>query len=92
MAKKLQITWDSKLVIDWESEKDFVSDLRLNPLLHDINIAFQSFDWLLFIHIYRELNVKSDARSKEELSLPMGAMGFYEFIDNMETEAMEFQL
>jgi hypothetical protein len=43
LVKKLKIMWDSKLVIDWESE-EFVFDLRLNPLLHDINVSFQSFD------------------------------------------------
>jgi hypothetical protein len=68
-----------------------VSNVRLEPFLRDIKSALQSFDWISFCHIYREINGKVDVLSKEALSLPVGALGFYEFIDNEETKSMEFQ-
>jgi hypothetical protein len=40
----------------------------------------------------RELNFKVDELSKEALSLPTGAFGYYEFMDGEETKAMEFRL
>jgi hypothetical protein len=49
---------ESKLVIDWARQKATVSDVRLEPLLCDIKISLQSFEWLSFSHIFRELNAK----------------------------------
>jgi hypothetical protein len=74
---------DSKLVIDWANQKATVSDVRLEPLLRDIKLSMQSFEWLSFNHIFRELNEKSNSLSKEALSLLVGALGFYEFLDNV---------
>jgi hypothetical protein len=79
---------DSKLVIHWASKIASVVDVHLGPLLRDILSI--SFEWLSFRHIYREPNGKFDELSKEALSLPIGALGFYEFINGEETEAMEF--
>jgi hypothetical protein len=47
---------------------------------------------LSFHHILHELNVNANELSKEALSLPIGAFGFYEYIEGEEVEAMEFQL
>lgn len=90
--KKLQIMGDSKLVIDWANQKATVSDVSLEPLLRDIKLPMQSFEWLSFSHIFRELDEKANSLSKEALSLPVGELGFYEFLDNVEAESMEFQL
>jgi hypothetical protein len=43
-----------------------------------------------FNHILCELNVKADELSKEALSLPVGAMGLYEFWMRR-PNSMEFQ-
>lgn len=88
-VKKLQGLGDSKLVIDWAKKKSTVADLRLGPLPKDIADAFHSFEWISFRHIYKELNAKADA--KEALSLPVGAIRFYEFNDGEEIESMELQ-
>jgi hypothetical protein len=40
----------------------------------------------------RELNTKVDELSTEALELPNGAFGYYEFMDGIETKAMEFRL
>jgi ribonuclease HI len=91
-VKKLQIMGHSKLVIDWARQKISAQDVKLAPLLRDIKLSFQSFEWLYFSHILRELNKKVDELSKEALSLPVGAFGLYKFFEGVETKAMEFCL
>lgn len=51
--KKLQVLGDSKLVIEWAKQKVNVQDIRLEPLLRDIKLSYQSFEWLSFSHIFR---------------------------------------
>lgn len=60
--------------------------------MRDIRLSFQSFDWLSFQHILRELYVKADKLSKEALQLQRGAFGYYKYFEGTETEAMEFRL
>jgi len=67
--RKLQVMGDSKLVIDWAKGKFFIQNITLANILRDIRLSFQSFDWLSFQHILRELNVKVDELSKEALQL-----------------------
>jgi len=64
--------------------------MRLGPVLQDILVSSQNFEWISFIHIRRELNEKVDELSKESMSLPVGALGFYEFIDGEDIDSMEF--
>jgi hypothetical protein len=70
--------------------KDFTHLWVNKPLLCVLKNSLQSFEWLSYNHIFRELNEKSNSLSKEALSLPMGALGFYEFLDNEEKKYMEF--
>jgi hypothetical protein len=64
--------------------------MRLGPVLQDILVSSQNFEWISFIHIHRELNEKVDELSKESMSLLVGALGFYEFIDGEDLDSMEF--
>ena len=67
-----------------------LSNVMLTPLVRNIKLAYQSFEWISFCHILQELNGKADELSKEALSLTPGAFCIYEFIDGEEIEAMEF--
>jgi len=91
-VRKLQVMGDSKLVIEWAKHKANVHDVRLNPLLRDIKLSYQSFECLYFNHILLELNGKANDLSKEALQLPARAFGYYEFVAGEEKEAMEFRL
>lgn len=62
-VKILQVMGDSKLVIDWARQKATMSNVRPAPLLRDIKLAYQSFEWLSFGHILWELNGKDDELS-----------------------------
>jgi len=55
---KLQFMGDSKLVIDWAKGKISIQNINMANILRDIMIYFQSFEWLSFQHILREINVK----------------------------------
>ena len=55
---KLQVMGDSKLVIDWAKGKISIQNINMANILRDIMIYFQSFEWLSFQHILREINVK----------------------------------
>ena len=83
---------DSKLVIDWAKGKFFIQNITLANILRDIRLSFQSFDWLSFQHILRELNVKADELSKEDLQLQRGTFGYYEYFKCTKTEVMELWL
>jgi hypothetical protein len=81
---------DSMLTIEWAKQNIKVQYIRLESLLKDIKLFFQSFEWLSFNHILHELNDKENSLSKEALQLLVGAFGYYEFMEGEEIEAMEF--
>jgi ribonuclease HI len=88
---KLQVLGDSKLVIEWAQGKISIQNNNLTSVMREIQLAFQSFEWLSFQHILRELNCKVDELSKEALQLQRGAFSFYEYFDGTKTKAMEFR-
>jgi len=57
--------------------------------LWDIKSDLLSFEWLSFS---RKLNSKTHDLSKDSLSLPIGALGYYKFIEGEEEESMKFSL
>jgi ribonuclease HI len=65
--QKLQVLGDSKLVIDWAQVKIVIQNTNLATFMREIQQAFQSFEWLTFHHILREINTKEDELSKEAL-------------------------
>jgi hypothetical protein len=54
-VKKLQVLGDSMLPIKWPKQMMEVQDIRLESLLKDIKLSFQSFEWFSFNHIPWEL-------------------------------------
>ena len=78
---KLQVTGDSKLVIDWAKGKISIQNINLANIMQDIRLSFQSFDWMSFQHILRELNVNVDEISKEALQVQRGAFGYYKYFE-----------
>jgi hypothetical protein len=82
---------DSKLVIEWVQGRENIHNIRLASILRDIKLAFLSFEWLSFHHILQELNSKADELSKEALELQIDTFVFYEYMDGVETEVMEFR-
>jgi len=79
-------------VIDWAKGKISIQNINLANITRDIRLSFQSFDWLSFQHILRELNVKADELSKESLQLQRRAFGYYKHFEGTGTKAMEFML
>lgn len=90
--RKLQVLGDSKLVIDWAQGKVNVQNTKLANVLREIKLAFQSFKWLSFHHVLRELNSKANELSEEALELQKRAFEFYEYFEGIETKAMKLWL
>jgi ribonuclease HI len=90
--QRLRVFVDSKMVIDWAMNKINIQNIRLEPIMREIRETFNSFSWLSFHHILRELNSKADKLSKDAVLLNPGTFSLYEFHDGVETEAMEVRL
>jgi ribonuclease HI len=90
--QRLQVFGDSKLVIDWDMNKVNIQNIGLEPIMREIRETFNSFCWLSFHHILRELNSKADKLSNDVVLLNPGTFSLYEFHDGVETEAMEVHL
>jgi ribonuclease HI len=90
---KLQAFGDSKMTIDWANGKISIQNPKLTNIMREIKLNFRAFEQLNFHQILWELNTKAhDEISKEDLELPSGAFGFYEFHDDIESQSMEFKL
>ena len=61
---KIQIIGDSQLVINWASNKYRLMNLELAMILQDVNRLTDSFDYVVFKHIYQERNSSADALAK----------------------------
>ena len=61
---KIQIFGDSQLVINWAYGKYRLMNLELAMILQDVNRITDCFDYVLFKHIYREINSSADALAK----------------------------
>jgi hypothetical protein len=71
--------------------KNNIQNIRLDPILRDIEHSFSAFEWMYFHHILREINTKVDELSKKALDLHNGALVFYEFLNGVEMEVLEFR-
>ena len=70
---KIQIFGDSQLVINWASGKYRLLNLELAMILQDVNRLTDSFDYVVFKHIYRERNSSVDALAKDGGSILEGS-------------------
>jgi hypothetical protein len=79
-------------VIDWAQGKISIQNINLSIVMRYVGLTYQSFEWLYFHHILRELNSKANELSKEALQLQRGAFKYYEYSDGSEIEALEFHM
>lgn len=75
----LQIFRDSQLIINWTRGTNWCHNLRLRPLVNDINHLKYVFSSLSIYHIYREDNSIVDTLSKEAIPLTRGAWMITEY-------------
>ena len=66
----LQVFGDSKIVIDWADGTSRCGITRLSPILDEIFILKNHFDFISLSRIYRERNSIADGLSKEGAQLP----------------------
>ena len=58
--KKLQLSGDSNMTIDWANGGIQIYAPRLQHLLKSIREKVATFETISFNHIYRELNIEAD--------------------------------
>ena len=68
----LHIFFDSLNVINWVRKTQVCHNIHLLALLEENFRCMDSFDSLLFRHVYRKYNVEADKLSKEGLQLAPG--------------------
>lgn len=66
-CRSLQIFGDSMKIINWENIIQRCHILRLFPILEEVLIIKQHFDYLIITHVYNECNRLDDFLSKEDL-------------------------
>lgn len=73
---KLQIFGDSQLVINWVIGKYKLQNLELSLILQDVHFLSDSFDFVSYKHIYREMNSKADLLANQGVTF-MRDSGIY---------------
>lgn len=66
-CRNIQVIGDSKLVIDWASQKCHVKNIRLGPIVNIVKELIVSLDQICFSHIYGKLNSIAYELSKQEI-------------------------
>ena len=69
--KSLSIFGDTKLVINWISERKRCHDIFLGLLLKDIKSLKRELEATSFRHVYREMNYEVDSLSKFGVNMVM---------------------
>ena len=57
---RMQVMRDSKFVINWANKRVMVENVRLGNILQVIKQTLQTFQWIVFMHVYQEHNKKDD--------------------------------
>jgi hypothetical protein len=81
---RLQVLGDSKVVIDWLSNRGRLQSSTIEGWKSRIKDLIKSFHAISFEHIYREFNVEVDHLSKLALREPEGRITFYQWINGIE--------
>ena len=63
--KKVQIFGNSKLVINWAVRKFCLQNIQLAQILQEVNRLADMFEYVDFVHIYRERNTLADSLAKD---------------------------
>jgi ribonuclease HI len=75
--QRLQIMGDSKVVIDWLSNRGRLQVCAIEGWKARIKDLIKSFNLVSFEHIYRNFNMDADLLSKQALGEPEGSIIFY---------------
>lgn len=51
--KQLQVSRDSKILMDWANSKCRIDNILLAPIMNQVLEVKQQFDGISFVHIYR---------------------------------------
>ena len=71
-VQMLQIFGDSKIIINWANGFQRCHFIRLVPLLDEVLLLKQHFDFISFTYVYRERNTIANRLSKEGAQLQEG--------------------
>ena len=71
VCMSLQVYGDSLLVIEWAKELIQCHVMLLLPILEEVFLLKQQFNYLSFTHVFRERNGVADQLSKEALQRPI---------------------
>ena len=77
----LQVYGDSLLVIEWAKELIQCHVMLLLPILEEVFLLKQQFNYISFTHVFRERNGVADQLSKEALQRPI-YFGIWKIIEH----------
>jgi ribonuclease HI len=81
---RLQVLGDSKVVIDWLSDRARLQSSTIEGWKDRIKELIKSFLDISFGHVYREYNVEVDHLSKMSLKEPEGRITFSQWTNGVE--------
>jgi ribonuclease HI len=81
---RLQVLGDSKVVIDWLSNRGRLQASTIEGWKSKIKELIKPFQAISFEHIYREFNEEADLLSKQELREPEGRITYYQWVNGTE--------
>lgn len=70
--RRIQVYGDSLVVINWAKGTHDCHIMRLIPILEEVHRIINEFDYVMFSHVYRELNRSVDLLSKEATQIQQG--------------------
>jgi ribonuclease HI len=74
---RLQVLGDSKVVIDWLSNRGRLQESAIEDWKSRIKDLIKHFHAISFVHIFREFNMEADLLSKQALREPEGRITYY---------------
>jgi len=71
--RRIQVYGDSLVVINWAKGIQDCHIMRLNPILEEVHRIINEFEYVMFSHVYRELNRSVNFLSKEAARIQQGS-------------------
>jgi ribonuclease HI len=81
---RLQILGDSKVVIDWLSNRGRLQACAIEGWKSRIKDLIKHFHFVSFEHIFRNFNMEADLLSKQALREPEGRITYYPWSNGTE--------